>query len=69
MTADVVKYNSTQALASAYTYDDKDNITNKQYTYKIDGEDETVSIDSQYDSEGRITATGYNGYDIRNTGD
>lgn len=59
MTADTVKYNGNTVLSSAYVYDDNDNITNKLYNLKFDGEDNTVDIKNQYDSEGRITATGY----------
>lgn len=69
MTADAVKYNGNTALSSAYTYDDNDNITKKLYTYRIGEETETVSFDNSYDSDGRITDTGYNGYDIHYTYD
>ena len=42
----------------SYTYDNG-NITNKQYSYKIDGEAQTVGFVNEYDNKGRITATGY----------
>lgn len=62
MSSDVVKYNGNTVLSAAYTYDDKDNITNKRYIYNVDGEEFVTDILNSYDSEGRITATGYNDY-------
>ena len=59
ITSDSVKYNSTDALTSTYTYDDNDNITNKSYTYKIDNETCITDLVNEYDDEGKITASGY----------
>ena len=39
-------------------------VTNKQYIFKDNCEESTTGIDNQYDDKGRITATGYNGYNI-----
>lgn len=64
MSSEDIKYNGNTVFSSAYTYDDEDNITNKQYRVTVDGEEDTLDIQNQYDSEGRITATGYNEYDI-----
>ena len=69
MTSDTVKYNGTQVLSASYTYDDKDNITNKLYTYKISGEESTVDFINQYDDKDRITAKGYDSYDVYYTYD
>lgn len=69
MSSDTVKYNGTQVLSASYTYDDKDNITNKLYTYKISGEESTVGFINQYDDEDRITAIGYDSYDVYYTYD
>lgn len=62
ISSDTVKYNGNTVLSSVYTYDDKDNITNKRYIYNVDGEEFVTDILNSYDSEGRITATGYNDY-------
>lgn len=69
ITSDTVKYNGTQVLSASYTYDDKDNITNKLYAYKCDGDETTVDLINQYDDEDRITAIGYDSYHVYYTYD
>ncbi len=59
VSSDTVKNGDITALSSAYTYDDDGNITNKQYSYKIEGEAQTVAFVNEYDDKGKITATGY----------
>ena len=62
VTSDTVKYNGTQVLSSAYTYDDKDNVLSKSY-----GENKATV--NTYDSDGKITSTSYGGKTINYTYD
>ena len=59
ISSDTVKNGDITALSSAYTYDDDGNITNKQYSYKTDGEAQIVDLVNEYDDKGKITAKGY----------
>lgn len=61
LSSDIVKFNDNTALSAKYTYDDKDNNTVKQYSYKDNGTEDTVDFMNQYDDKGKITALGYNG--------
>ena len=61
LSSDIVKFNDNTALSAKYTYDDKDNNTVKQYSYKDNGIEDTVDFMNQYDDKGKITALGYNG--------
>lgn len=57
--SDSVKYNNISALSSTYSYDDNGNVTNKEYSYKEFGVNNTVGFVDKYDSKGKITAFGY----------
>ncbi len=61
LSSDIVKFNNNTALSAKYTYDDKDNNTIKQYSYKDNGIEDTVDFMNQYDDKGKITALSYNG--------
>ena len=53
---DYVKYNNNTSITSVYEYDSNNNITSKEMDYDSDS---NVSVKNTYDSENRITATGY----------
>lgn len=58
--SDAIKYNNNNVFSSAYTYDEKGNVTQKAVTYDNKGVAKTYKFTNTYDEKGRITAYGYN---------
>ena len=58
--SDSVKFNGETSLKSNYTYDDNSNVTVKKLEYS---KREYITVEHEYDSQNRITATGYYGID------
>ncbi len=53
--SDTVKFNGNELMKSTYTYDDNSNVTLKE----LSNTDGLTKIANKYDSQNRITATGY----------
>lgn len=58
--SDSVNFNGETSLKSNYTYDDNSNVTVKKLEYS---KREYITVEHEYDSQNRITATGYYGID------
>lgn len=58
--SDAVNFNGETSLKSNYTYDDNSNVTVKKLEYS---KREYITVEHEYDSQNRITATGYYGID------
>ena len=54
--SDSVNFNGETSLKSNYTYDDNSNVTVKKLEYS---KREYITVEHEYDSQNRITATGY----------
>ena len=57
--SDSVKFNGNLSVKADYTYDDNSNVTVKKLLYK----DDYITVEHEYDSQNRITASGYYGID------
>ncbi|MDE6155384.1 MAG: hypothetical protein K2F67_03000, partial [Eubacterium sp.] len=58
---DSVKFNDETVLSSAYSYDSENNITNKKLSYYAGNEWVDLNVYNQYDDNGNISASGYDG--------